>query len=123
MSGLVAFEFQDSGRGENVPEEGSAPKPRVRRKDLDDAEVLTKSLEIDINEAQKIGADLTEAKQLLEEAKSHLLNQDLKNVKITVKRGKTALADAKRYHPAALLIQHALPLVNSVIKMVRSMME
>ncbi|UCF07620.1 MAG: hypothetical protein JSW28_08230 [Thermoplasmata archaeon] len=97
--------------------EGGFQEPKASRRDLEDAEVLTKSLEIDLNEAQKTGADLTEARQLLEEAKVHLTNQNVKDVRITVKKAKTAIADAKRYHRAELLIQHALPEVNSVIKM------
>ncbi|UCG70563.1 MAG: hypothetical protein JSV09_05975, partial [Thermoplasmata archaeon] len=84
----------------------------INPKEIEDAEVLTKSVEIDINEAEKTGADLSEAKQYLEEARTHLRNLDIKQVRISVKKAQTAAADAKRYHRAELLIQHALPVVD-----------
>ncbi len=84
---------------------------KVNPKEIEDAEVLTKSAEIDINEAEKTGADLSEAKRYLEEAKTHLRNLDIKQVRISVKKAQTAAADAKRYHRAELLIKHALPVV------------
>jgi hypothetical protein len=80
-------------------------------KDIEDAEVLIKSAEIDISEAEKTGADLSEAKMLLQEAKSHLNQRNIKLVKISVKKAQTAAADAKRFHRADLLIRHALPVV------------
>lgn len=85
---------------------------KVNPKEIEDAEVLTKSVEIDITEAEKTGADLSEAKRYLEEAKEHLRNLNLKQVRISVKRAQTAVADAKRYHRAELLIKHALPVVD-----------
>lgn len=80
-------------------------------KDIEDAEVLIKSAEIDISEAEKTGADLSEAKMLLEEAKNHLNQRNIKLVRISVKKAQTAAADAKRFHRADLLIRHALPVV------------
>jgi uncharacterized protein YbjQ (UPF0145 family) len=80
-------------------------------KDIEDAEVLIKSAEIDISEAEKTGADLTEAKTFLEEARDHLSQRNIKLVRISVKKAQTAAADAKRFHRADLLIRHALPVV------------
>ncbi len=97
-------------------EEGTDRGDKVDRKTIEDAEVLIKSVEIDINEAEKTGADLTEARRFLEEARTTLRNRDIKGVKITVKMAKTAAADSKRYHRAELLIKHALPVVESVKK-------
>ena len=94
-----------------MEEDGLSPKATISRRDIEDAEVLTKSAEIDISEAEKTGADLSEAKQFLEEAKGYLENRDIMQVRISVKKAKTAAADAKRYHRSDLLIQHAVPVV------------
>ncbi|UCE75337.1 MAG: hypothetical protein JSV56_06460, partial [Methanomassiliicoccales archaeon] len=91
--------------------EGINRPSNINPKDIEDAEVLTKSAEIDIIEAEKTGADLSEAKHYLEEAKTHLENLNTKQVRISVKKAKAAAADAKRYHRSKLLIQHALPVV------------
>jgi hypothetical protein len=99
-----------------VVPEGIDRGDKVDRKEIEDAEVLLKKAEIDINEAEKTGADLTEARRFLEEARTALENRDIKRVKITVKMATTAAADAKRYHRAELLIKHALPVVESVSK-------
>jgi hypothetical protein len=95
-----------------LEEDGLNQRAKVNRKDIEDAKVLTKSAEIDITEAEKTGADLTEAKQFLEEAKQHLESLNITQVRISVKKAKTAAADAKRYHRSDLLIQHALPVVD-----------
>jgi hypothetical protein len=95
-----------------VEEDGLNQRANVSRRDIEDAEVLTKSAEIDITEAEKTGADLSEAKRYLEDAKIHLQNLDIKLVRISVKQAKTAAADAKRYHRSKLLIQHAIPVVD-----------
>ncbi|MEE9151167.1 MAG: DUF5915 domain-containing protein [Thermoplasmata archaeon] len=87
---------------------------KIGPKEIEDVEVLTKTTEIDINEAEKTGADLSEAKHYLEEARSHLRDLNIKQVRISVKKAQTAAADAKRYHRAELLIKHALPMVGDV---------
>jgi hypothetical protein len=94
-----------------VANDDTEREAKVNPKEIEDAEVLTKSAEIDINEAEKTGADLSEAKRHLEEAKTHLRNLDIKQVRISVKKAQTAAADAKRYHRAELLLKHALPVV------------
>jgi hypothetical protein len=99
-----------------VADEVPDNKMKAYRREIEDAEVLIKSAEIDIKEAEKTGADLSDAKRILEEARVHLQNQNIKDVKISVKRAKTASADAKRYHRADLLIKHALPVIESVRK-------
>ncbi len=97
-----------------MEEDGLPTEAPVSRRDIEDAEVLTKSAEIDIAEAEKTGADLSEAKGYLEEARNHLKQLDIKQVRISVKKAMTAAADAKRYHRSELLIQHSLPVVDDV---------
>ena len=70
---------------------------------MEDAEVLMKSAEIDINEAEKTGADISQAKAFLDEAKAHFQDMNIVQVKIAVKKARTAAADAKRFHRAELL--------------------
>lgn len=97
--------------GEIVANDVTDTEVKIDPKEIEDAEVLIKSTEIDISEAEKTGADLSEAKQFLDEAKNLLREMDIKQVKITVKKAQTAIADAKRYHRSKLLIQHAIPVV------------